>query len=505
MTWASISNWVSTSVSDSTTRSLAALRSLCGRARRQDLVGGQRVGHVAGQRQLLDPLRQRLGGRGARAAPWPGARRRPGPSRRPIGVAGGARGSAPAGSSGAHRLALARPQPGALAASRSAFSSGVSKASSPARTPSSSGLRCAGRANAGSGTASRPGRRRGLARLDAVGRQVGRRLLVGRRPVGGSSRSRASISRSGMACTGVAVTTSTPNAPTSRSSRIAPYPVTAASSGLEARKPIMPPASRIRCGAVGRCRAGAGERCTSPVAETVSAARPMPRRPSACAVLRVAQQPDAETRAGRAAGPARPGPRVPSTTACTTSPDRSGQPPPLAGGDDDRQADQGEAEAVAAQRRVEVAGGVADPAGACRRPGAPRPSRRRGPRGPAAATPPRRACRVEARGLRLAWSLAAAGRRAGATRGGWAGPAEDRACVARAGEDVRVAMIPTLPVSHTHTTSLGSHTGCVSAGPDSLSWIAADSPPVGPGRPAWRQMVTTDCLDRPGRRAPAAM
>src|SRR4029079_16454400 len=92
VTWASISNWSSTVVSDSTTRSLAALRARCGlpgsriaasgrvlvrSARREDRGIRCGVGDVAGQRQLLDALRD-------------GARRRR-LERRPVGdlAAGG--------------------------------------------------------------------------------------------------------------------------------------------------------------------------------------------------------------------------------------------------------------------------------------------------------------------------------------------------------------------------------------------------------------------------------
>ncbi len=48
-----------TCISRSTTASLALERALCDRAGLEDVVAGQGVGDVAGQRELLDALRER--------------------------------------------------------------------------------------------------------------------------------------------------------------------------------------------------------------------------------------------------------------------------------------------------------------------------------------------------------------------------------------------------------------------------------------------------------------
>ena len=101
---------------------------------------------------------------------------------------------------------------------------------------------------------------------------------------------------------------------------------------------------------------------TRPAAANASARGPMPIAVVGRLVLGGAQQPEPEQ--SKAIG-----------TAYATRPKRAGdhrvddvadralQAPPLAGGDDDGQADEGEADAVAAVLRLEVAGAVCRPGG----------------------------------------------------------------------------------------------------------------------------------------------
>ena len=86
--------------------------------------------------------------------------------------------------------------------------------------------------------------------------------------------------------------------------------------------------------------------------------RPTPMRRLAAVVLGCAQQPHAQERAGRAARRTRPGRRCRRRPRGRRRRRRPRQAPPLAGGDDDGQGDEGEADAVAAVLGLEVAGEV---------------------------------------------------------------------------------------------------------------------------------------------------
>ncbi len=93
--------------------------------------------------------------------------------------------------------------------------------------------------------------------------------------------------------TGVAVMTSRPKSPRRLSSTIAPGTETAAATGLEARKPMMPPAARMPSAPSG----GLGmpsAMCERPQAAKVSAMVPTTMRLVDAVVLRCAQQAKAE-------------------------------------------------------------------------------------------------------------------------------------------------------------------------------------------------------------------
>ena len=115
------------------------------------------------------------------------------------------------------------------------------------------------------------------------------------------------------------------------------HPVGALRAGWGCRRRRGPGRRRRRRARRGRCR------CASwPTSSCGARSRRMPRK----------------SRASGTAYATRP--KVPATTAWMTSPTHAVEGPPLAGGDDDRQADEGEADAVAAVLRLELAGAVPD-------------------------------------------------------------------------------------------------------------------------------------------------
>ena len=122
----------------------------------------------------------------------------------------------------------------------------------------------------------------------------------------------------------------------------------------------MPPASRMASAPSG----GEGrpaDRWTRPAAENVRAVMPMPMRwlDAWSSGARSRRSPSSRKAIGSANATR---PSVPAATAWMTSPADALQAPPLAGGDDDGQGDEGEADAVAAVLGLEVAGRGADAA-----------------------------------------------------------------------------------------------------------------------------------------------
>ena len=128
----------------------------------------------------------------------------------------------------------------------------------------------------------------------------------------------------------------------------------------------MPPASRTESAP----SAGAGRpraRCTSPVAATPSAARPIVDPVGGLHEVGVPQQPDTQAEQDERQHERRRGRRCPADDRVHAVPHPPGQPPPLPGRDDDGQPDEEQAEPVAPVRGVEVAGARADRAGRSRR------------------------------------------------------------------------------------------------------------------------------------------
>ena len=172
-----MSNWSSTSVSDSTTPSLASLRALCGEPGSSTSLAGRRVGDVAGRAASCST-------RAGRSDVGGGTSSALGPT---LLVSGGAEGLR------VRRvddlLATLAAQPPGRGASRpggvARFSPGAA-----ASTPSSSRAFCAAWRNASS--PSRSGAAAGAVRRRALGR-VGRRR--GRRRVAARRRGRRSMTR----------------------------------------------------------------------------------------------------------------------------------------------------------------------------------------------------------------------------------------------------------------------------------------------------------------------
>ncbi len=162
-----------------------------------------------------------------------------------------------------------------------------------------------------------------------AGRRVrGRRRDRGRSDSAASSassrapwmiRSRRSRTRRGIWRTGVPVTTSAPNSARSTRSTTAPGRDTAAASGLDARKPTMPPAARIGSapsGGFGMPSAMWARPHAAKVRASVADDEPV----GDGVVLRRPQEVARRGRAGRAARRSRPGRGCPATTAWMTSP-----------------------------------------------------------------------------------------------------------------------------------------------------------------------------------------
>ena len=192
----------------------------------------------------------------------------------------------------------------------------------------------------------------------------------------------------------------------------------------------MPPASRIRWRAVGRRRQvlRTGARARSPRRSARPGRCPVGRRPAHPAGGAAAGR---RARAGRSAGPARPGPGFPRRRPAPARPTGPARPHHSLAATTTARPIRREADAVAAQRPGRGRGPSARPGGplpptTCAAPiQAPRTART----GSGERPPRRRACRVEARGFAARRSLAVACRRGRGPRATRAGrPGSSLSC-----------------------------------------------------------------------------